>query len=256
MTISRRTLPGDHRWRGRRRRGRGGGGSGWSGTTWSRSRSAGPRRPAAASDRTARHSANDERILVVVNLGGGNDGLNTLVPAGVGAYHDARPTLGVAESSLVALAGTTAYGLNPALAPLQKWWEAKHLVAVDGMAIPEPDPVALPGQRRVVVGRARPIPDGTGWLGRWLDTDPTPPTRCAPSPWGSTTAPSPVDAPWPPRWSTPRLRAAHPQGVRRRPDLTRPSWPRLVPARPTRCEAASQQAIPDAVALGDTLPRC
>ncbi len=116
------------------------------------------------------HSAHDERILVVVNLGGGNDGLNTLVPAGVGAYHDARPTLGVAESSLVSLSGTTAYGLNPALAPLQKWWEAKHLAAVNGMAIP--------GQTRShfaasdVWWSGDPAdPRGSGWLGRWLDTD-------------------------------------------------------------------------------------
>ena len=47
------------------------------------------------------------------------------------------PRWGWPTSSLVALAGTTAYGLNPALAPLQKWWEAKQLVAVDGMAIPD-----------------------------------------------------------------------------------------------------------------------
>jgi uncharacterized protein (DUF1501 family) len=110
------------------------------------------------------------RVLVVVNLGGGNDGLNTLVPANSAAYHQARPSLGVADDQLVSLAGTTAYGLHPNLAPLQKWWAAKQLVAVDGLAIP--------GQSRShfmasdVWWTAQPgDPHGTGWLGRWLDAD-------------------------------------------------------------------------------------
>jgi uncharacterized protein (DUF1501 family) len=125
-------------------------------------------RPSSQAAPPAGRVAPNERVLVVVNLGGGNDGLNTLVPAGAGAYHDARPTLGVADSSLVALTGTTAYGLNPSLAPLQKWWESKHLLAVDGMAIP--------GQTRShfqasdVWWSGDPAdPRGTGWLGRWLD---------------------------------------------------------------------------------------
>ncbi len=112
----------------------------------------------------------DPRTLVVVNLGGGNDGLNTLVPAGAGAYHDARPTLGVADSSLVALEGTTAYGLNPALAPLAKWWKAEQLVAVDGLAIPDQSRSHFLASD--VWSSGDPAdPRGTGWLGRWLDTD-------------------------------------------------------------------------------------
>ncbi len=110
------------------------------------------------------------RVLVVVNLGGGNDGLNTLVPANDGTYHTARPDLGVADDKLVALTGTTAYGLNPVLEPLKRWWDAKQLVAVDG--------VGIPGQSRShfmasdVWWTGEPTdPHGTGWLGRWLDAD-------------------------------------------------------------------------------------
>ncbi len=110
------------------------------------------------------------RVLVVVNLGGGNDGLNTLVPANNGAYHDARPSLGVAEDTLVPLAGTSAYGLNPALAPLRRWWEAKNLVLVDGLAIPSQTRSHF--RASDVWWSAEPTSsDGTGWLGRWLDTD-------------------------------------------------------------------------------------
>ena len=59
-----------------------------------------------------------ERILVLVQLNGGNDGLNTLVPAD-GRYRDARPSLAVPEEELVALPGESAYALHPSLAPLR-----------------------------------------------------------------------------------------------------------------------------------------
>src|SRR5688572_28288645 len=66
------------------------------------------------------------RILVVVQLSGGNDGLNTLVPMVDGRYRDARPGLAVPEADVVALSGTTEFGLHPALAPLGAEWDAER----------------------------------------------------------------------------------------------------------------------------------
>ena len=43
---------------------------------------------------TSTRAGHPGRVLVVVQLGGGNDGLNTLVPAGDGRYYDSRPNLG------------------------------------------------------------------------------------------------------------------------------------------------------------------
>ncbi len=115
-------------------------------------------------------TSNRSRVLVVIDLGGGNDGLNTLVPAD-GRYRDARPTLAVPENKLLALDGTTAYSLNPALAPLQKWWNRHRLVAVDGLAIP--DQTRSHFMASDVWWTAEPDdPRGTGWLGRWLDSQP------------------------------------------------------------------------------------
>ncbi|MGZ7003807.1 MAG: DUF1501 domain-containing protein [Acidimicrobiales bacterium] len=118
------------------------------------------------------------RVLVVVQLGGGNDGLNTLVPAGDGRYYDRRPTLAVPEDQVVALPGLTGYGLNPALGPLAPYWAQGRLGLVEG--------IGFPGQSRShfqaldtwwnasLDNTAR-----TGWLGRWLDAvgDPSDPLR-------------------------------------------------------------------------------
>ncbi len=63
------------------------------------------------------------RVLLVIELAGGNDGLNTLVPAS-GRYRSARPTVAVPEADLLALPGEDRYSLHPALAPLLPLWRA------------------------------------------------------------------------------------------------------------------------------------
>src|SRR5262249_14672415 len=106
------------------------------------------------------------RVLVVVSLGGGNDGLNTVIPAGNGTYYDSRPTLGVPEGQVVPLAGTTAYGLNPSLAPLKPWWDQGRLVAVDGVAFPDQTRSHFTASDVWWTGTPT-QPHGLGWLGRW-----------------------------------------------------------------------------------------
>ena len=107
-------------------------------------------------------------MLVVVQLTGGNDGLNTLVPAGDGRYFDARPTLGVADADVVALPGTDRWGLHPELRPLLESWTRGDLVAVDALGFP--DQTRSHFAASDTWWSAAPQ-DGatTGWLGRWLD---------------------------------------------------------------------------------------
>jgi uncharacterized protein (DUF1501 family) len=126
----------------------------------------------ARSAPTTSHSAHPNRVLVVIDLGGGNDGLNTLVPAD-GRYRDARPTLAVPENRLIALSGTTAYALNPALAPLKRWWDSKQLAAVDGLAIPDQTRSHFVASDVWWSGESEGT-HSTGWLGRWLDAQPDP----------------------------------------------------------------------------------
>ncbi len=106
------------------------------------------------------------RVLLVLELAGGNDGLNTLVPT-AGRYRDARPTLAIPEADVVALPGEDRYGLHPAVAPLVPLWEAGRLAAFQGIGLAEQTRshfVATDVWRSG--GR---MPFTTSWLGRWLD---------------------------------------------------------------------------------------
>ncbi|MGZ0218659.1 MAG: twin-arginine translocation signal domain-containing protein, partial [Acidimicrobiales bacterium] len=76
-----------------------------------------------------------DRILVVLEMAGGNDAINTLVP-GSGLYKDARRELALPSNELVTLAGTD-YTLHPALAPLAPHWDAGSMAAVAGVGLME-----------------------------------------------------------------------------------------------------------------------
>lgn len=106
------------------------------------------------------------RILVVVELAGGNDALNTLVPPD-GLYRDRRPQLALAENELVALGGTD-FALHPSLAALAPRWEAGTMAAVAGSGMPQQSRSHFKAMETWWTA----APDAnlrTGWLGRWLD---------------------------------------------------------------------------------------
>ena len=65
-----------------------------------------------------RQEKHPDRILVVVELTGGNDGLNTVVPFADAAYHNARPRLAVRESAVLKL--NDQFGVNPACRGLER----------------------------------------------------------------------------------------------------------------------------------------
>ncbi len=75
----------------------------------------------------------DGRVLVIVDLQGGNDGLSTLVPAGSARYHDLRPTLAVPEDEVLALDDEV--GLHPSLQRLHR----RGITTVEGVGPLEGD---------------------------------------------------------------------------------------------------------------------
>lgn len=107
-----------------------------------------------------------DRVLVVINLQGGNDGLNTVVPFGSPAYYRYRPSIGIAPGSVLRL--DDAIGLNPALAPLKAMYDKGLVGIVQGAGYPNPDHSHF---RSTEIWQTA-VPDSfasTGWLGRYLD---------------------------------------------------------------------------------------
>jgi uncharacterized protein (DUF1501 family) len=120
--------------------------------------------------RTARAAAadKDRRVLVVVQLDGGNDALNTVVPLAGPAYEKLRPTLKLPKKNLLRV--SDALGLHPSLRPLDKLLQAGRLAVVPGVGYPNPNRSHF--QSMAIWHTARLDPEerkGYGWLGRALD---------------------------------------------------------------------------------------
>lgn len=93
--------------------------------------------PGWAQASTQRAASAADRILILVELKGGNDGLNTVVPYANNSYYQLRPVLGIKHEEVIKLDAQT--GLHPALAPLLPLWEQGELGIVQGVGYPQPN---------------------------------------------------------------------------------------------------------------------
>jgi uncharacterized protein (DUF1501 family) len=113
-------------------------------------------------------------VLVVVTLYGGNDGLNTVIPATDRVYQDARPELAYQPGDVLDIGD--GLGLNPGLTGLKKLWDNKKLAVVRGVGYPRPDHSHF--RSMAIWQTASPETSvRTGWLGRWLDATGEDPLR-------------------------------------------------------------------------------
>jgi uncharacterized protein (DUF1501 family) len=114
----------------------------------------------------------DAGVLVVVTLYGGNDGLNTVVPAADPAYQGARPELAYRPDQVLDLGD--GLGLNPGMKGLKALWDDRRLAVVRGVGYPQADRSHF--RSMAIWQTASPVRAGTtGWLGRWLDATTTDP---------------------------------------------------------------------------------
>lgn len=107
-----------------------------------------------------------DRVLVLVNLQGGNDGLNCVVPHGNADYYRQRPTIGVAASDVLALDRNV--GFNPSMRSMKAMYDRGMIAVVQGVGYPNPDHSHF---RSTEIWQTA-VPDRyehTGWLGRYLD---------------------------------------------------------------------------------------
>jgi uncharacterized protein (DUF1501 family) len=108
-------------------------------------------------------------IVVLVTLYGGNDGLNTLVPYLDSTYYSSRPGISVDQSTVLPLGD--GLGFNPAMKNFASLWNAKQLTIVRGVSYPNPNLSHFSSM--AIWQTASPATSvSTGWIGRWLDTQP------------------------------------------------------------------------------------
>jgi uncharacterized protein (DUF1501 family) len=108
----------------------------------------------------------NDNILVVVQMSGGNDGLNTVIPARTDEYYKARPQIGVAKDRAIKL--NDDLSLNPGLAAFKEIFEAGQLAIVNGCGYPEPNRSHF--QSMAIWHTADPKGSAHGgWLGHYLD---------------------------------------------------------------------------------------
>jgi uncharacterized protein (DUF1501 family) len=107
-----------------------------------------------------------DRVLVVINFAGGNDGLNTIVPFGMPEYYRYRPSLGIAPNDVLRIDNTI--GLNPVLAPFKKMYDSGNVAIVHGVGYPDPDHSHFRSTEIWQTAQPKGY-ESTGWLGRYLD---------------------------------------------------------------------------------------
>jgi uncharacterized protein (DUF1501 family) len=122
--------------------------------------------PARAAHQPAapRLGGRDDRTLVVVELGGGNDALSTVVPLADPTYPRLRPTLGV--SAPIALDASV--GLHPNLGKLADRYRNGQVAIVEGVGYPDPNLSHFASLAYWWSGTPGES-GGAGWLGRYLD---------------------------------------------------------------------------------------
>ncbi|MEN0020697.1 MAG: DUF1501 domain-containing protein [Planctomycetota bacterium] len=111
-----------------------------------------------------------DRVLVVVQLGGGNDGLNTVIPFGEDEYYRRRPSLGIREAEVGRLSGrgTDGLGLHPALDPIRELYDDGLAGIVQGVGYPNPNRSHFKSMD--IWHTADTSGTGEGWLGRYMDS--------------------------------------------------------------------------------------
>ena len=115
-----------------------------------------------------------ERILVVLELSGGNDGLNTVVPYADAAYYRARPKIGIPEREVLKVHDR--FGFHPSMVGFERLYKDGKMAVVHGCGYDHPSLSHFSSMSYWHTG----VPNGgepLGWLGRVADGHLGPATR-------------------------------------------------------------------------------
>ncbi len=113
------------------------------------------------------NNATDDKILIVLQLSGGNDGLNTFIPFNQDLYYQLRPGIGIPKSSILKV--TDEMGFNPGMMEMKTLFDQGDLCIINNVGYPNPDHSHF---RSMDIWTSASGSDQfiePGWLGRYLD---------------------------------------------------------------------------------------
>lgn len=113
----------------------------------------------------------NDHVLITIELSGGNDGLNTVIPTVDPLYYKHRPTLAIPQDQALKLNDKLRW--HPALEPLSKLYEAGQVSVVQGVGYPEPDRSHFRSMEIWQTASTGKQPPTSGWLGKFLDQLPS-----------------------------------------------------------------------------------
>lgn len=109
-----------------------------------------------------------QKKLVVIQLSGGNDGLNTIVPYTNDLYYTLRPQLALPKSTV--LRASDSLGFHPALIKLNELYDKGYLAVINNVGYPNPDRSHFRSMDIWHTASDSDVYLNTGWLGRYLDS--------------------------------------------------------------------------------------
>jgi uncharacterized protein (DUF1501 family) len=107
------------------------------------------------------------KVMVILQLSGGNDGLNTVIPIRNDIYYRERPRLGIEKTKALSL--TDEVGLHPALIGLKELYDDGSLGILNNVGYPNPDRSHFRSMDIWQTGSGSDQYISTGWVGRYLD---------------------------------------------------------------------------------------
>ncbi len=110
-------------------------------------------------------TAKSDRSVVVVELSGGNDALNTVVPYSNGLYYDWRRDVRIEQDQVLKL--DDQLGLNPSMAPVKELWDEGKVAVINGVGYPSPNRSHFRSMDIWHTAESEGIGD-SGWLGRTI----------------------------------------------------------------------------------------
>ncbi|MEO6729971.1 MAG: DUF1501 domain-containing protein [Ferruginibacter sp.] len=107
------------------------------------------------------------KVVVVIQFSGGNDGLNTIVPIQNDIYYKARPKLGITKDIALPLTGDA--GINPALQAFKGLYDEGNIAILNSVGYPNPDRSHFRSMDIWHSASKSTEYVNTGWIGRYLD---------------------------------------------------------------------------------------